>query len=257
MIGSFDAVGVRSAPFGGAAAAVRTPSLPVDKVATVVSSKRLIVGLDLGQAEDPSAICVSEVTGPYSAPVHNFRELHRAPLGTPYPTIVDTTAARIRELRSRGFGVTLVVDATGPGRPVVDMFDLALSCDLVALTITGGDTATVTKDRHGRYTARVPKNELIGATVLALEDGRIRIASDHPEAETFRQELRNVEIQISRAGRETFTHRSGTHDDLVLAGACAVWWAHYQPAPSVESVGYDALSSRSQYTRTRNERRRR
>lgn len=216
-------------------------------------SKRLLIGLDLGQAEDPTAVAISEITGPASAPIHELRELGRAPLGTPYPVIVETTCNRIRNLTMRGFSCTLVVDATGPGRPVVDLFDERLSCTLVGLTITSGDRHSLDLDRPGRFIARVPKNELISTTVLALESGRIVLDAEHPEAEVFAQELRNVEIQISRAGRETFTHRSGTHDDLVLATACAVWFgANEPPPPPPEFVGYgDNRDKAQQYKRTR------
>lgn len=128
-----------------------------------------ILGIDLGQAQDYTAITVLERetrdaggtrivddrTGSYHrGGVHMYnlpspravptteklyaaRHLERLPIGTPYPAQV----ARVKELHDRlkadtGAAPLVVVDQTGVGRPVVDMLR-AVRLEPVAVTITG------------------------------------------------------------------------------------------------------------------------
>src|SRR5215204_2704689 len=109
------------------------------------SPKRYSVGVDLGQANDPTAVAVLEKTVVPSqtalfAPVgkepsnrlvegslvYDLVYLKRPKLGTPYDVIAKRVADLICELEPQGaFGelgqVTLSVDGTGVGRGVVDM----------------------------------------------------------------------------------------------------------------------------------------
>src|SRR4051794_18652575 len=88
--------------------------------------KRYFVGLDLGQAQDYSALAVLErpeidLSMPRTArrPAYALRHLQRFVLGTPYP---EVAAAVCELLRWPLFAeCVLVVDQTGVGRPVVDM----------------------------------------------------------------------------------------------------------------------------------------
>ena len=86
-----------------------------------------IIGVDLGQCHDYTAIAVlerAELKGEWDAVAFawkklielQLRHLERMPLGTPYPDIVGKVReiARHPDLRDR---CHLVVDATGVGRP--------------------------------------------------------------------------------------------------------------------------------------------
>ena len=44
----------------------------------------IVIGVDLGQAQDPTALAVAEV----HTPEIHVRHLERLPLGTPYPKVV-------------------------------------------------------------------------------------------------------------------------------------------------------------------------
>jgi hypothetical protein len=71
---------------------------------------------------------------------------------------------------------TLVVDATGVGRPVVDLLRRAqLPCRLMAVTITAGDRETLDSG-----TWRVPKRDLITGLLVLLQREEIDICGTCP-----------------------------------------------------------------------------
>lgn len=92
-----------------------------------------IIGLDLGQSVDFSALSVLEkivekTLSPRGDKVKreticHLRHLQRLPLGTPYPVIVESV---IRLISKKEFGhkPTRVIDATGIGGAMYDMFTL-------------------------------------------------------------------------------------------------------------------------------------
>lgn len=184
-------------------------------------------GLDLGQAQDPSALTVFEKTlgpdptGKSKEPVgfYALRGLHRWPLGTPYTEIVDDMAKRFSAPPLKG--THLAVDRTGVGRPVVELLHKAgVQAQIRSITITWG---------HGSRGAaggafNVAKVELVGVLQVLLQQRRLKVAKDLPLAPILVKELQNFRVKISAAGNELFeAWREGEHDDMVLAAGCAVW----------------------------------
>src|SRR5262249_10603518 len=106
-------------------------------------------GLDVGQTRDPSALAVvewAEQAGEWDAVQYAYRKttslrlryLQRVELGTPYPELVER-AARVACSGAMGGPRHLVVDATGVGRPIVDLLRLQqLECRLWPVIITSG-----------------------------------------------------------------------------------------------------------------------
>ena len=190
---------------------------------------RYFVGLDLGQAQDFTALAVltrPRLTGRESSverkPPYAVPHLQRFPLGTPYPAIVSAVVDLLRTPQLRGS--MLVVDQTGVGRPVVDMLRDGMrgrvTGHLVPVTITGGHD--VTRGERAEY--RVPKKELVGVLQVLLQTRRLRIAQSLPEAAILVRELETFRVKIPEAANETFgAWREGQHDDLVLAAALAAW----------------------------------
>jgi hypothetical protein len=181
-----------------------------------------LIGLDLGQAQDSTALAVLEMIPPQQSPWkarYALRHLERPELGTPYPSIV----ARTRELMLTpplAGHACLVVDATGVGRAVVDLLLLG-DLNPIAVTITGGDAVT----RSGRD-YRVPKRDLVATMQVLLQTQRLRFATEMPLGKLLAQELLHFRVKIDlRTAHDSYeAWREGMHDDLVLATALACWW---------------------------------
>ncbi len=180
---------------------------------------KFVVGLDLGQKQDPTALVVLECRE-VGGDVHfDARHIQRFPLGQSYPSMVQDIAAMLQKSPLAEGDTTLAVDETGVGTPVVDLFRQAnLNAELRAIHITGG--ATVNKETHTTY---VPKRELVGTVQVALQTGRLKIAQSLPEADALVRELQNFRVTLTEAANDTYGGRQGTHDDLVLALALALW----------------------------------
>ncbi len=58
-------------------------------------SSDFVVGVDLGQAQDYTALAVGELVG---ADLLHFRHMERLPLGLPYPEAVERIVALVRAL---------------------------------------------------------------------------------------------------------------------------------------------------------------
>ena len=183
--------------------------------------RKFTLGLDLGQAADYSALIGIERVIDQDPRTYHLRIIQRYPLRTPYTDIVKGMIAFVQtpELSGR---CTLVIDATGVGAPVVDMFKAAnLACPFYAVNITGGNVVT----REG-FRFNVPKRDLATAVKVLLDDQRLRIAQALPQRELLLKELDNFKVKITPKGNDTYeAWREGEHDDLVLATALACWLA--------------------------------
>jgi hypothetical protein len=196
---------------------------------------RTWAGLDLGQKQDFTTLAViesHEITYADRNPVtyefltsthHAITHLERLPLGTPYPEIVDTVQWTLEAACAQTFTApTLIVDATGVGAPVVDLFrERGLRRNLVPVTITSGHGETHT----GSGAVGVPKRNLITGLQVAFETHQLTLSSNiGPAVETLISELMNMQCEVTAHGNERFgARREGMHDDLVLATALA-WW---------------------------------
>jgi hypothetical protein len=203
-----------------------------------------VVGLDLGQARDYTAIAVMERTK--IAGTDRYGVSHLARMQAPYPEVVRSVAELLRAIDSRDRGwindddgrgylhepdLTLVIDGTGVGVAVVDLFREAdLPGKLVAMTITGGDNVSRDGD-----SVRVPKRDLAGVVQVLLQSQRLKIAQALPLASTLQGELLNFRVKISLTGHDSYgagaDWRSANHDDLVLAVAMACWHGEANSGP--------------------------
>jgi hypothetical protein len=202
-----------------------------------------ILGLDPGQAQDPSALAALERTRGQGGDVYAVVGLKRWPLGTPYTDppaggVCEQAGALLAAPPLGGqSGTILAVDYTGVGRGVVDVLAaLGLPAALVPVTITAGHQAT-RQDDGGWPGWHVPKKELVSTLLLLLGQGRLLIREGQALAQALRQELADFRVKVTRAAHETFNAREGSHDDLVLAVAVAAWVAERHPAFTREALG--------------------
>jgi hypothetical protein len=196
--------------------------------------KLYTVGVDLGQAQDPTAVVVeteltkrvfedgwsSGLQEAVERSEHRVRHAERLPLGLPYPEQV----AHVRGIMMAPElprGAELVVDMTGVGRPVFEMFERD-GLRPVGVQITAGLDETLGEHRREH---RVPKITLVSRLQAALHAGELKFAAGLAEEGALRQELGDFRMRFTDAGRAQFGAREGRHDDLVLALAVALWRA--------------------------------
>jgi len=150
-------------------------------------------------------------------PIFQVGHAERVPLGTSYPDIVAYVGGLLRKLPG---DTELVIDFTGVGRPIFDMFVYSGILP-VGVIITAGHTET----RDGMVFS-VPKLTLVSRLQALLHKAQLKILRELDEAETLVRELQDFRVEYTAAGHLTFNARAGKHDDLVLALAIAVWLAH-------------------------------
>jgi hypothetical protein len=122
----------------------------------------------------------------------------RMKLGTSYPDVV----AHVSELLARPplrHGCHLVIDESGVGRAVGDMFDAA-GLKPVRVSITAGTDAT-----RVEYSRRwnVAKSLLTSGVDARLHTGELRFAAELTEAHALAEELKNFRRHLTAAGRAT------------------------------------------------------
>lgn len=189
---------------------------------------RYYCGIDLGQAQDHTAIAVVErarVVRPERDPVTwsfaretfwHVRYAERIPLGAPYPDIVEHVRGLVKRAPLAG-QVTVIVDGTGVGAPVVELLRRGgLGCRVIPVVITGGDT-----ESNDGVRFRVPKRDLMAGLQVAFHRRRLGLAQGLGVLPELREELRSMRVRVSRDGFERYSGRR--QDDLVLALALA-WW---------------------------------
>lgn len=207
-----------------------------------------LFGLDLGKVADFTALAIVQrvVKGKLTIeggevkeivrPVYYLRHVERLPQNVPYPDIVDLVK---RVMASKPFvGCSrLVLDATGCGLPVADMFTgSSLGAPTARVVITGGVHSSLDKNTD---TWHVPKGTLVSTLQVLLQNERLKVAEGIQDASKFTQELLDFQVRITDSGRDQYgAWREGQHDDMVLAVGLACWYGEHAFLPNVPlSIG--------------------
>ena len=187
-----------------------------------------LMGVDIGQKRDPTAICIAEVEDRLRDERREdhylIRHLERLPLWTPYPEVVrrvETVASRIRKLT--GSSPALYVDATGVGTPIVDLLRTGAPAvqSVVAVYFTQGEGRNEVRE-NGYKRLSLGKAWIVSRLQALLQTARIHLPNTF-EARTLAQELLNFEIRVDENANDKYgAFRVGTHDDLVTALGLAV-----------------------------------
>lgn len=220
-----------------------------------------LVCVDLGQANDFTAVVVLTPSGG-SSRTYTAGHIERVPLNTRYTTVRDHVARLIEILRAPddsapvplvrlpGAGimrgkparsdVTLLLDFTGVGRPVLDMFLEAQNpppawsggridpdVTIVPVTITGQEHPK----RGPGGDLLLPKKDLASVVQVVLQERRLIIPDTDPMAAVLTGELTGFRAKIGTTGHVTYaaaedwrSGNPGNHDDLVLSLALGLWY---------------------------------
>ena len=197
--------------------------------------QRFTLGVDLGQSQDFTAICVldhrvtpidewdvNEATGKITQKIDQFfdaRHLERLPLGMLYPHQVAHVSQLLQRPPLRDQKVDVVIDQTG-NIGAGDEFERT-GLAPVRVMFTSGFEAIGHEPRKWS----VPKAIIVSGIDAKLHCGELRFAQQLLEAEALKDELTNFQRTVSQTGKLLFEHRSGQHDDLVFAVGVALWWA--------------------------------
>ena len=221
------------------------------------------IGLDLGQAQDFSALAVVEhvhrmppgwppfryfasddrgMQIPYPRPgvpplIRELRVVHlqRWALGTPYHEVVADvcTLARSHELN----GSRLYFDRSGVGRPVGDLLWQAFERGELGDTMPEGRTITGAEKSSRGGTA---KKDLIAALEIPIQQGHFKIPAGLPLSDVLERELTSFKLKLAtKTGREKFDveRRPGEgHGDLVIAVALGAVHPEYGISPRLEAA---------------------
>ena len=150
--------------------------------------------------------------------------LERIPLRTPYPAVVARVGAILGHLPR---GTELVIDYSGVGRGIFDMFQFA-GVTPIAVTMTGGDSV----NWHGSNTVAVPKSTLVSRLVALVHSGELVVHKSLTDWPVLRRELLNFATEVTPSGQITWNAAGGAHDDLVIATALAAWRLEGKDMPS-------------------------
>lgn len=213
-----------------------------------------ILGVDLGQAKDFTALSVLEIK---SLNEYHVNHLERLELGTPYPTQISRITDLYNALKAMG-KVQMIVDGTGVGRAVVDGLVMH-GLTFTAAHITGGSNVS----REGLY-LRIPKRDLVASVAVLLQNKSLKISPSLALSDTLLKELLAFKVTFNARGsdsygNDTLSWREAPHDDLVLSVALACWMGQKlskkpEKVYSKQSIGNWRSGSGKHYPRNPKER---
>jgi len=203
------------------------------------NSYMVYIGVDIGQSQDPTAIVVADPVRRDKEIHYEVRFLRRLQLGISYPVIIEELIQIYQNIPEPDLGYKLQkqvwIDATGVGKPVVDLIrSNAPHIKLHEVFITGGEA----KSKINPWTSlvKLPKAYLVSRLQVMLSCGRIHLPKT-AEALALQEELINYTIKVNEnANFEFGAFKVGTHDDLVTALGLACLGEYLPTIPKVHPV---------------------
>lgn len=186
----------------------------------MTTSKNIILGLDLGQQSDYTVLTAIHDNRKENG-TYDLIYIKKYKLKTSYVTVVKDIYTLISNSPIL-IGSPIVIDATGVGRPVVDMF-LDVGTNLISATITSGMVSnwkTVSE-------VTIPKKEIASVLQVVLQNRRLKIPSDLEGLPDLQREFLNFKVSISNRGGSSFNASSGYHDDIVMSLGLAIWFCEF------------------------------
>ncbi|MFJ3856127.1 hypothetical protein ACIPRL_07870 [Streptomyces sp. NPDC090085] len=177
----------------------------------------LFLGMDIGQRNDPAAyvgIVPAGLRPGGLLPVWQVAVCETAPLGAPYKALAARARQIVTAYDAQGWGGILAADATGVGRPVLELLreDPPLPWDVLGITAHGGHRVTGTWPD-----LNAPKSRLVSALSAAI-DNRALTVPEGPATERLAGQLLTYRAKARAGGRVRYeAARETDHDDLVSA----------------------------------------
>jgi hypothetical protein len=172
-------------------------------VRPVVMAGRWVIGLDLGQKQDPTAVVAMELMEKIKGrdPVTwawiserkwIVRKAERLELGRRYDDVVGEMRWLANKLAWKGREVTMVVDATGVGAPVVESLERSgIQAAVKPVSITGGARAHAGEGNLWH----VPRRDLVDGIRVMLEAGELLLDGEMKGLKELKEELKCVEAR--------------------------------------------------------------
>lgn len=183
----------------------------------------ILIGLEIGQSQRPSAICVTELQfrGPRGHRERHWvvRHLERLPNGTRYPEIcrrLNTVCDSVYQQSGRR--AELIVNVTGVGRPVMSLLESRVRevSRIIPIYFNQGDRRSEEGDSRD-LSVTLGKAYLVSALQTSLQSGRLHLPRNE-DCEILAQELMSYQIEVQPDANERYgAFRVGTKDDLVMA----------------------------------------
>lgn len=182
-------------------------------------SPTVLIGVDVGQRPEPSAVCVAEIEhrrGPFGTECHYVvRYLERLPAGTSYPALADRAAQLAAGVAARTAATaSLYLDATGLGEPVVALFSSRVRpAHVKAVYFTHGDR----RERVSAKEIRLGKAYLVARLQTLLQLKCLHLPGT-AEARALANDLSEFQIQVAENANERYgSFPVGPRDELVTA----------------------------------------
>lgn len=180
----------------------------------------ILVGVDIGQMSDYTAIIVAEISRRDNSEGETFnhytiRKIERVPLGTSYADVVK----RCRDIYDKlsKHKRLFIVDASG-SRPIIDLFRAA-DMPILPIQITAGTTSRI---EHGM--GYVSKLELASTLQIISSAKRVHLPKFSKFANAIRDEARRFELRVTDSGNLTFAGEGRSKDDLIMALTYILWY---------------------------------
>lgn len=175
------------------------------------------LGLDLGRKQDHSALVIVErsVRALNTRYVDAYtkwetflsvRYAKQWRLGTSYGDVAKEVSEIFKKTETLGRSV-MVFDQTGVGDAVFEM---------IREHLRGSNV-------EGIVLTHELKRDMYAAIESNLEQGKVKIAEDCHSSRELKEELLRVEIRRVGFGYKYGAFEAGSHDDLVMALALALW----------------------------------
>lgn len=188
---------------------------------------RILVGIEIGQKRNQTAICVVEQEDRKvdQREVTHFlvRYLERMPLGSTYRAVAVRVGEVVARVKTKTeLWPTIFVNATGTGKPVIDLIDEHIKyCEQIwQVYFTHGDRRR--EDTEAENQVTLGKAYLVSRLQTLLQTDRLHL-SRTSESEVLAQELLDYEVKVDENANDRYGAFSiGAHDDLVTALGLAV-----------------------------------